>query len=315
MSAAARGRHIDFSSPRGYYIDYTPWAYARCEADDEGIPLVRGSGGEHVPSPVLVSRIAMGNLELYLSNGSAERREKFEALTRWLIAHQEVIPGGYGGWSMPRVPRGFDGAVAEGWFSGGTHSECLSTLVRAAVLLRTDGAREAARRAFGGLRTSVGDGGFLREIGDGSDVGDIPSLAFIDELPVQEPRLLAFETHVRGLWAAFDYGFMDSDDSSRGLFERCLDGLSFVLERYDLGYWTRADLRAGPRATRPTSEGGLETQVMMLEVLFAMSQRAEFGSAARRWESYVTRPVGRTRALLGRAWSAIAGPPPVPTHA
>jgi hypothetical protein len=315
MAVAARGRCIDFSSPRGYYIDYTHWAYARCEVDEEGVPVVRARGGVRAPSPALVSRVALGNLELYLANGSPERREKFESLARWLVAHQETIPGGFGGWPMPRVPRGYESALAEGWFSGSVHSECLSTLVRAAVLLRTEGAHVAARRAFGGLRTSVGDGGFLRAIGDGGDAAGMAFLAFIDEFPVAEPVLMAFESHVLGLWAAFDFSFIDTDGSARGLFEHCLDGLVFVLEQYDLGYWTRGDLRSGLGARRPTSAPGIEAQATMLEVLFAMSGRPEFGSAARRWRSYADRPVGRARALLGRAWSAIAGPPEPPAHA
>lgn len=301
MSEEAGGRHIDFSSPRGYYLDYASWADAGCAVNDNGVPGVRGRDGAFTPSPQLVSRVALGNLEIYLENGSVERKDRFESLVGWLVDHQEIIPGSFGGWPMPALPGGLGNTLGEGWFSGGVHAECLSTLVRAWALLRTDGAREAARRAFGGLRTSGFDGGFLREIGDGVDVGGLPSLAFIDEFPSVERAPMVFESHVRGLWAAFDFSFIDVDGSARGLFERCTEGLSFVLEQYDLGYWTRADLRSGRGARRPNSERGIRTQVVMLEILGSMTAREEFDSTSRRWRSYVRSPGKRMRALIGRA--------------
>ncbi|MCK4410116.1 MAG: hypothetical protein KAW67_08525, partial [Candidatus Eisenbacteria sp.] len=159
MAGEKLGRHIDLSSPRGYYLDYSHLAGSEPDCDDRGVPVVRVRGGGRACSPSLVARSALGNLEVYLESGSAERRDRFEFLSRWLIESMEILPGSFGGWSMPEVPRGLRGELPQGWFSASAHAECTAVLVRAISLLRQEGAVGAARRAMGAFYTSVEDGG------------------------------------------------------------------------------------------------------------------------------------------------------------
>lgn len=303
MPPHALGRHIDLFSPRGYYLDYSGYARTEGECDATGLPVVRVRGGARTPSPALAARSALGNLELYLENGATERRDRFLLIARRLRETIEYIPGSFAGWSMPDAPRGLRGRLPEGWFSAAAHAECIAVLVRAASLMREDGAVEAARRALGGFYTSVEDGGFLREIGESGDDIGVESLAFIEEYPLAAQPRMMLASHVRAVWAVHDYLGVEEDPGARVLLKRCLDGLSFVLDRFDLGYWTRSSLDG--RRPRPASAERHGTHVLMMDLLARMSGSDGFAEAGARWRSYGGSPLKRGRAALGRTLAAV----------
>ncbi len=302
MAGEKLGRHFDTTSPRGYYLDYSRHADS-VEADETGVLVALPRGGSTAYSPLVIARAALGSLEIYLGGGRGGTRDRFELLSRWLIDNIEVVPGSFGGWSMPESRRGQK--LQDGWFSGLAHAECLSVLVRAASLLRQDGALEAARRAFGGFCTGVGDGGFLREIGDAGDEGGLASLVFVEEYPLQERSRLSLATHVSALWAVFDYLTVTDDHAARLILGRLVDGLAFVLERFDMGYWAAAELDDDLRGVCPASAGELATHILMLDVLQRMTGRDEFGEAALRWRGYSQSARAGLRARLVRAGAAL----------
>lgn len=303
MAGEKLGRHIDLSFPRGYYLDYSHLAGSDAECDDRGVPVARVKGGGRVCSPPLVARAALGNLEVYLESGSVDRRDRFRFLSRWLIDSMEILPGSFGGWSMPEVPRALRGELPQGWFSASAHAECIAVLVRAASLLRQEGAVEAARRAMGAFYTSVEDGGFLREIGEAGDEGGVESLAFIEEFPVEDAPRTVLSSHVRAIWVMFDYLNVEEDPGARVLLNRCVGGLIFALDRFDLGYWTGASLTG--RRIRPASFERHSTHVLMMDVLHQMTGNAAFAEAARRWGGYAQNSRNRAKARLARARAAL----------
>jgi hypothetical protein len=299
------GRHADVTSPRGYYLDYSHIAASDLPCDDGGVPVVRVKGGGKVCSPTLTARAALGNLEFYLETGTPERRERFRRLSRWLVDSMEILPGSFGGWSMPEVPRAFRRELPQGWFSASTHAECVAVLVRAAALLRLPGALDAARRACGAFHTTVEDGGFLREIGEvGDDVG-IDSLAFIEEFPIPDAPRMVLASHVKAVWTLTDYLNVGEDPRARALLERCVRGLVFALDRFDLGYWTCGHL--GGQRVRPASSERHRTHILMMQVLHRMTGEEAFEEAAERWQGYAEDSRNRARAGLERARAAIAG--------
>ncbi|MFH1865771.1 MAG: D-glucuronyl C5-epimerase family protein [Candidatus Eisenbacteria bacterium] len=304
MAGEKLGRHIDLSSPRGYYLDYSHLAGSGTECDDKGVPVVRVRGGGKVCSPPLIARAALGQLEHYLESGNTERRERFRCLSRWLVDGMEVLPGSFGGWSMPEVPRALRRELPQGWFSASAHAECVAVLVRAASLLRQDGALETARRAVGAFHCSVEDGGFLREIGEAGAEGSVESLAFIEEFPVAGAPRMVLSSHVKAMWALFDYLNVDEDPGVRALFNRCVGGLIFALDRFDLGYWTCAHLDG--RRIRPADFERHGTHVLMMDVLHQMTGNETFEASARRWRGYAQGSRNRARARFERARTALA---------
>jgi hypothetical protein len=305
LSGISQGRHADFTSPRGYYLAYSHIAASDLSCNDGGVPVVRIKGGEKVCSPTLAARAALGHLELYLENGSPDHRERFRCLSQWLVDSMEILPGSFGGWSMPEVPRALRRELPQGWFSASTHAECVAVLVRGAALLRLDGALDAARRACGAFHTTVEDGGFLREIGEAGDEGGVESLAFIEEFPIPDAPRMVLASHVKAIWAMVDYVNVGDDPGAGALLERCIGGLVFSLDRFDLGYWTCGHL--GGRRARPASLERHRTHVLMMQTLHRMTGEEAFEAAAERWRGYANDSRSRARASLERARAAIAG--------
>ena len=240
---ATRGRHVDLSSPRGYYLDYSAWA----DAGDPwhgSAPHADGAAGTRpVPSPSHVARWALGNLELYLGNGNAGRRDRFEAGARWLVDNIEVIPGGFGGWAMGAPPEAFAEHLRPGWFSGAVHAECIATLMRAASLIQADEALDVARTALGGFGTPVEDGGFLREVGGAGHEGGLDSPIFLEQYPMAARRSMVLAGHARAILALFDCVLLTGDFSTRTLFDRSVRGLS----SFSTDTTPAAGSRPGPR--------------------------------------------------------------------
>ena len=300
MPGPKAGRHIDRQSPRGYYLDYAAWADPLGRCDDNGLPVLAGGSDGPVYSPHDIARFGLGNLELYLAGGSPARRGRFEEAARWLIGNAEEVPGSFIGWPAPSVPSAFEGDLPDGWFSGAAQAECLSVLVRSSSLLRMPGALEAARRALGGFATVVSEGGFLREIGDEGDAGGLESLAFFEQFPVPGRPSMVLSGHILALWAIRDLSRLSRDGAALSLLERGLQGLLFVIERYDVGYWARYDLDVtwrGINLASPHELGLLCLQLGMLGDLTGIDEFAELGA---RFARYAQDRGCRRRALWRR---------------
>jgi hypothetical protein len=101
-----------------------------------------------------------------------------------------------------------------------------------------------------------------------------------------------------------DYLNIGEDPGASALLERCVRGLVFALERFDLGYWTCGHL--GGRRVRPASYERHCTHILMMQSLHRMIHEEAFAAAATRWQGYAEDSRSRARASLERARAAIA---------
>lgn len=297
MQRPERGRHVDITSPRGYYIDFSTHADSRGPAGRPG--LGRSGRGAHRPTscPLATARYGLGNLELYLGSGSPARRDRFEDAAKSLIDEIEIVPATFGGWAAHSAPPAYKDLLPQGSFSGGTQGECISVLARAASLLGVPRAIETARTAVGAFSTPVADGGLLREVGDEGEEGGLASLAFIEEYPLEDRPVLDLSGHVRAIWGIYDYARVANDGAAETIFDRCVRGLEFELDRFDLGYWTRSNLDAR-RSVQVSTVRAIREQILQMEVMHDLTGRPAFQAAARRWRGYASDWRLRTRIRL-----------------
>ena len=286
MQGAGAGKFLDLRSPRGYHLAYAAFANRRESRDALDSPPT-GSGRERVArSPWLMARSALACLELYLENGNQERRAGFERIAQWLIDNHEEEPGGFLGWPMPAIPRVFRGDLSDGWFSGSAHAECIAVLVRAGTLLNMEGALDCARRAVIGFATPVEDGGFLREVGEEGHEGGLETMAFAEEYPIPGRASMTFGGHARAMFALSDFAALESDDGVRTLLDRYARGLEYVLDRFDLGFWSRMDLDPRWRGVRIASYTQHTEHVLQLSLLSGIKGCDSLDSTSQRWGAY-----------------------------
>lgn len=115
---------------------------------------------------------------------------------------------------------------------------------------------------------------------------------------------MVLASHVKAVWALFDYLNVDGDPGVRALFNRCVGGLVFSLDRFDLGYWTSAHVDG--RRIRPADFERHSTHILMMDVLHRMTGNGAFEAAARRWRGYAQSSRNRARARLVRARAVLA---------
>jgi hypothetical protein len=296
-----RGRHVDLSSPRGYYLDYSAWADAGDPWHGSALRADTAAGSRSAPSPSHVAPWALGNLELYLGNGNAGRRGRFEAGARWLVDNIEVIPGGFGGWAMGDPPEAFAEHLRPGWFSGAVHAECIATLARAASLIRADEALDVARTALGGFGTPVEDGGFLREVGGAGHEGGLDSPVFFEQYPMVARRSMVLAGHARAILTLFDYQLITGDLAARTLFDRSVRGLEFVLDGYDTGSWARRDLDDCWLGNHLADGRCFREQILLLDLLHEITGSEAFRKRACLWRGYAADWKARLKALFDRS--------------
>ncbi len=293
---AGAGKFVDLRSPRGYHLAYAAFA-GGCESNDAlRLPLTMGRRAGVAHSPWLMARSALACLELYLENGNQKKRAGFERIAHWLIDNYEEDSGGFLGWPMPTVPRAFRGGLSDGWFSGSAHAECVAVLIRAGALLNMDGALDCARRAVIGFATPVEEGGFLREVGEEGEAGGLDTMAFAEEYPIPGRASMTFGGQARAMFALSDFAALEGDDGIRILLDRYSRGLEYVLDGFDLGFWSRLDQDAGWRGTRITSITQHAEQVLQLSLLARITQCEAFESTSERWGTYAR--------LRGHRWKS-----------
>jgi hypothetical protein len=286
MSGTIAGKFVDLRSPRGYHLAYAAFADGCESCDTLGLPPTGSGRAQVVHSPWLMARSALACLELYLENGNRERRADFERIAHWLIDNHEEQPGGFLGWPMPDVPRAFRGELSDGWFSGSAHAECIAVLVRAGTLLGVDGAVDCARRAVIGFATPVEDGGFVREVGEEGHEGGLETMVFAEEYPIAGRASMTFGGHARAMFALSDFATLDGDQGTRTLLNRYARGLEYVLDRFDLGFWSRADLDSMWRGVRIATITQHTEQVLQLSLLADITECDVFGSTSEQWRAY-----------------------------
>jgi len=282
MNRPKQGRFVDPESPRGYCIDYADVADAYA---GEGIP----------ETPAGVARLALGDLERYLARGTPGARGRFERAVTWLTRNTETIPGGFSGWAMPDPPRPFAGELPGAWFCGRVHAECLAVLVRGGTILGNTEAVAAARGAFGGFETLVDEGGFAREIAEEGTESGLESPLFIESYPLPELSLELLG-HTTAMLAVHDYGRVAEPERAGRLFRRLADGLAYLIDLYDTGAWSLADLDARWRGRRLASAPEHRVHILHLRELERMTGAPILGETALRWGEYDASPLHVLRA-------------------
>ena len=252
----------------------------------DGVVVVPGPGARGYHNPVSVSLYALGQHALIRPPGEAApgqvaaARDTFLVQARYLRASQDPL----GGWRYPvPVPRY---GVAPGWYSAMAQGLAASVLLRAAGLTGEASYRDAAAAAVGLLLTPLDAGGCSHY--------DDRGRPFPEECPADPPAhiLNGAVFALTGL-AEYEAQAHRSGNATRAVARRLADGLP----GYDLGYWSRYDLRFQVPAT--LAYHSLHISLLRLAGQFFPGHG--FAATADRWTAQRGHPAGRLRAAAGKA--------------
>ena len=277
------GEHIADGSRR-YPLDLRPVSSA-FRLDHEGIIVTQGSVGPAYRNPVSACLYALGqHTQALEATGQDAQAIRDAALARMLTQAAQLrrSQDSSGGWRYPvPAPRY---RVEPGWYSGMAQGLAVSLLLRAFDLTAERSYRDSADAAAILLLRPIGSGG----------CADFDQLGrpFLEECPSDPPNHI-FNGAVFALIGLRELDGRSGTDVSGPAARR----LAEQLGEFDLGYWSRYDLRF----TAPASHAYHCLHISLLTAAGQVLGDGRFGDMALRWRQYLSRPDCRLRAMAGKA--------------
>jgi hypothetical protein len=248
----------------------------------DGVVAVPGPDGRPYRNPVSVSLYALADYAGSPRAGAA--LTGFLRQASYLRASQDAE----GGWRYPVPVRRY--RVAPGWYSAMAQGLAISVLLRAHDQTGQRSYLDAAGAAGGLMLRPLGAGGCAHY--------DEAGRPFLEECPADPPG------HILNGAVFAIIGLYEYEERARPVDARAVPAgrrLAGQLGRYDLGYWSRYDLRF----TAPASLAYHCLHISLLEVAARLLADDAFGRTAARWRAYLRSPGRRLRAAAGKARFAL----------
>jgi hypothetical protein len=273
----ATGTRPDGRGPYPLHWDHLPHG---TRLDDSAVVTAHGPDGTWYPNPVSMCLYALGRHNRVIAARRTEPAAHRPLLTQaaWLRSHQDDA----GGWRYP-VPAPRYGVPA-GWYSGMAQGMAASVLLRAYDLTGEESYLDAADGAVEVLLRPVREGGCAHY-----DAADRP---FLEECPT-DPANHILNGAVFALFGLIEHQHRRGGDAHLAAQARLAD----ELPRFDLGYWSRYDLRW----PWPASANYHALHVSLLVAAAELTGLAPFTAMAGRWRRALHDPRCRLRARLAKA--------------
>lgn len=278
----------EYASLKDYYIDLSAKLAYRGPFDKDGVPVLDyfGSIGRQY-NPCSIAQWGLGAWQRW-QRGDTRVEPAFWRAVEWLRRTLDVDARGRGFWWY-RFD--FDAyGLRSPWASALAQAQGISLLLRAYRAGGDKADLERVRLACAAMLSPVSEGGLLLEF-DGNVV--------LEEVVADRPTAI-LDGLIFAVFGLQDYCFVVHDDEhARITLTRCYDSLEELLPRYDLGYWSRADLYS-LETPMPASFFYHRLHVAQLNVLADLRGRPIFTDYAQRWARVANSPVNRARALTNK---------------
>jgi heparosan-N-sulfate-glucuronate 5-epimerase len=251
------GLHIESDRVGGYFLDYRLKTEAKAARSPDSL------------LPVTLAQLALGWYERMLL-GDSRAWHHFEDTCRVLKSKAEESDGVLL-WPYDEVIPKY--GLRSRRYDGMTQAQAASTFVRAFLHSRRSEYEIAARAAIEPL---------LRM--DGRFVAMTPSGPILEEGGMTPPAHI-LNGWIFAIWGLWDVRVGLGEPRTDSLLSATIECLRTKLHEYDVGWWTRYSLfpHVLPDLAKPFYH---RIHIDQMEVLHRLTGIDEFGSAARRWESY-----------------------------
>ncbi len=270
-----------------YYMTFSAKADYPGQYDSAGIPMLdyRGRVGLQY-NPIAIAQYALGNYNLFLRTGAAERRTKFLTASDWLVGNLERNPAGVWVWNHHfdweyRTPQ------KDPWYSALAQGQALSALIRAHSETKNDKYRQAAERAFPAFMKTTAQGGVTYL--------DREGYTWFEEV-IAEPPTHILNGFMWAAWGIYDYHLHMASPDAQRLFAEAVRTLTQNLRRFDAGFWSLYE-ESGTRMMMLASPFYHRLHIVQLQVMQRLTGAPIFGEFARRWEGYRQNRIKRSLAL------------------
>jgi heparosan-N-sulfate-glucuronate 5-epimerase len=249
--------------------------------DPEGIVIIEGPDGRgyHNPVSTCLYALAQHTNAYHTAFNNDINNDGFMIHARHLRLSQDSD----GGWRYPVSVARY--GVVPGWYSAMAQGLAISVLLRAYDITGEQSYFDAAGLASNILLSPLSEGGC-------SDY-DESGHPFLEECPSDPP------SHILNGAIFALIGLRELEARTGGVIHKAAAArLSTQLHKYDLGYWSRYDLRF----VAPATQAYHSLHISLLQVAGNLLSDPFFKDTAIRWSSYLSRPGCRLRAAANKAW-------------
>lgn len=176
--------------------------------------------------------------------------------------------------------------MAPGWYSGMAQVLASSVLMRAALVARSEGYADAAVHGMQLMLAPTQKGGCAIYDASGGPFIEDPS----------DPPSYVLNGALFSVISLIDTRSPDDERAGAATAR-----IARMLPMWDIGYWTRYDLRR----SEPASPAYHALHIAQARVLGAMTGDHSFEDNATRWLRRLRRPVNQLRAIIGRGAAAL----------
>lgn len=268
------GTQLDPGGLGGYWCDLRHKARAAAAAPD-GLP--RDGRARPIHWVIPVAQAALGAWEERLVDHAPDADERFLGLVEALRRLGRERPDGFAfPVDMPMEKYG----LRPGWVSAMGQGQAISVFLRAHALTGEPGWSDMARAALGPIPARELDGALV-----------------LEEYPTHRPCAV-LNGWIFALLGVWELGRASGESSATALFAQSADGVLALLDRYDVGWWSRYSLYPHRRAdlAKPFYQ---RLHPVLLECLALVRPDQRLDTTAARWRHQVT-PLGVTRASLNK---------------
>jgi heparosan-N-sulfate-glucuronate 5-epimerase len=267
-----------------YPVDLRPMT-ARFQLDRLGIVVTRSAAGTLYRNPVSCCLYALGRHTAATAAGDQPADGNREAAVSALLTQAGQLRAsqdGNGGWryAVP-VPRY---RVASGWYSAMAQGLAISVMLRAFSLSEEQSFLESADAAAALLLKPVSQGGCADY--------DRQGRPFLEECP-SDPASHILNGAIFALFGLRELNHHRHDADFQPVAERLLE----QLPEFDLGYWTRYDLRFAA----PASFAYHSLHIALVTACGRLLADERWAGTAARWGRYARNPFRRLHAMTAKS--------------
>ncbi len=264
----------DASELRPYPLDMDPLlALPHGNLDEAGVPYNEAVGTYYPAAyqPTTIAQYALGRWNAYLNSRDKEHLDSFMIQARWFVEHEVPLANAASGWPIPFAARTYN--TPPMWLSAMTQGSVISVLVRAYKISGEDLFLQVARRAVRTFELETRDGGVAVSLGNDG--------VFFEEVASDPPSHI-LNGYIFALFGLYDYVAYTGDIHIDALIKRSLYALHTIIDKFDMGYWSRYDLLFRTPATLFYHA----LHVTLFEALAQLSGCPHCAVLAARWDKY-----------------------------
>ncbi|GBD39773.1 hypothetical protein HRbin37_02059 [bacterium HR37] len=269
----------------GYYNDLS----AKCEQQFDKLQNMISSKWY---SPVILSQLALGCYEKWLSDKSLKHKDGFIYIAGLLVEDQKFRRVGnteIGVWEY-NFPFSYN--VKPPWISGMAQGQAISVLMRAHQITKDKRYLISSQYALRSFEHTIEEGGVKTVEKDGC--------VFYEEFP-SVPYSHVLNGFIFALWGLYDYYIYLNDPRAKRLFEAGIFTLKRYLSKYDVGYWSKYDLYPYPyNMAHPASLFYHNLHINQLKALYLITEEPVFLAMASRWDNYIKSNICKLMAISHR---------------